>query len=70
MNENLIEELTEEALRGCIHLRVLELRHNRLHEQDIATHAWTRLKYVHPSIHPTQCYVVPSSATRGQPGVA
>ncbi|XP_035761501.1 extracellular matrix protein 2, partial [Neolamprologus brichardi] len=44
MNENLIEELTEEALRGCIHLRVLELRHNRLHEQDIATHAWTRLK--------------------------
>ncbi|TNN82358.1 Extracellular matrix protein 2 [Liparis tanakae] len=44
MNGNLIEEVTEEALRGYIHLGVLELSHNRLHEQGIATHAWTRLK--------------------------
>ncbi|XP_028438383.1 extracellular matrix protein 2 [Perca flavescens] len=44
MTENLIEAVTEEALRGCVHLRVLDLSHNLLHEQGIATHAWTRLK--------------------------
>ncbi|XP_031172731.2 extracellular matrix protein 2 [Sander lucioperca] len=44
MNENLIETVTEEALRGCVHLRVLDLSHNLLHEQGIATRAWTRLK--------------------------
>lgn len=49
MNENLIETVTEEALRGCVHLRVLDLSHNLLHEQGIATRAWTRLKYVHPA---------------------
>lgn len=50
MNKNLIEEVTHEALRGCIHLRVLDLSHNLLHEQGIDTRAWTHLKYVHPSI--------------------
>ncbi|XP_045912695.1 extracellular matrix protein 2 [Micropterus dolomieu] len=44
MNKNLIEEVTEEALRGCIHLRVLDLRHNLLREQGISTQACTRLK--------------------------
>ncbi|XP_034393246.1 extracellular matrix protein 2 [Cyclopterus lumpus] len=44
MNGNLVEEVTEEALRGCVHLGVLELSHNLLHEQGIATHAWTRFK--------------------------
>ncbi|KAM7411805.1 hypothetical protein PAMA_021671 [Pampus argenteus] len=44
MNGNLIEEVTEEALRGCVHLRVLDLSHNRLHEQGIAHRAWSRLK--------------------------
>ncbi|XP_041802490.1 extracellular matrix protein 2 [Chelmon rostratus] len=44
MNKNLIEEVTHEALRGCIHLRVLDLSHNLLHEQGIDTRAWTHLK--------------------------
>ncbi|XP_029291780.1 extracellular matrix protein 2 [Cottoperca gobio] len=44
MNENLIEEVTEETLKGCVHLKVLDLSHNLLHEQGIATHAWSRLK--------------------------
>ncbi|XP_030277995.1 extracellular matrix protein 2 [Sparus aurata] len=44
MNENLIEEATEEALRGCVHLRVLDLSHNLLHEHSIGKQAWTRLK--------------------------
>lgn len=52
MTENLIEEMTEGALKGCVHLRVLDLSHNRLHEQGIFPQAWTHLKYVHPSIHP------------------
>lgn len=56
MNENLIEEVTEEALKGCINLRVLDLSHNLLHEQSIAHRAWTRLKYVYLSSHPRiQC---------------
>lgn len=49
MNKNLIEEVLEEALRSCVHLKVLDLNHNQLCEQGIATHAWTHLKYVHPS---------------------
>nr|XP_046252080.1 extracellular matrix protein 2-like [Scatophagus argus] len=44
MKGNLIEEVTEEALRGCVHLRVLDLSHNWLHEQSISTGAWTHLK--------------------------
>ncbi|XP_044207395.1 extracellular matrix protein 2 [Thunnus albacares] len=44
MNQNLIEEVTEEAVRGCVHLRVLDLSHNLLHEQAIADRAWIRLK--------------------------
>lgn len=50
INNNLIGEVLEDALRSCIHLRVLDLNHNLLHEQGIAAHAWTHLKYVHPSI--------------------
>lgn len=52
MNGNLMKEVTEEALRGHVHLKVLRLSHNLLHEQGIATYAWTHLKYVPPSIHP------------------
>ncbi|XP_028266048.1 extracellular matrix protein 2 [Parambassis ranga] len=44
ISENLIEEVTEEELRDCIHLRVLDLSHNHLHEQSIATRAWTHLR--------------------------
>ncbi|XP_040906210.1 extracellular matrix protein 2 [Toxotes jaculatrix] len=44
MNKNLIEEVPEKALRGCVHLRVLDLNHNLLHEQGIGSHAWTHLK--------------------------
>ncbi|XP_029995354.1 extracellular matrix protein 2 [Sphaeramia orbicularis] len=40
INENLIEEVTEQALRGCIHLRVLDMSHNLLHQQGIDPHAW------------------------------
>lgn len=54
MNENQIEEVREEALRGCVLLRVLDLSHNLLHEQDIAIRAWIYLKYVHSSTHPEQ----------------
>ncbi|KAK1898774.1 Extracellular matrix protein 2 [Dissostichus eleginoides] len=43
INENQIEEVTKEALRGCVHLRVLDMSHNLLHEQGIATKAWSRL---------------------------
>ncbi|KAF7655827.1 hypothetical protein LDENG_00050370 [Lucifuga dentata] len=43
ISRNLIEEVTEEALRGCVHLRVLDLSHNLLHEQFMAPHAWTHL---------------------------
>lgn len=51
MNENLIEEATEEALRGCVHLRVLDLSHNLLHEHSIGSQAWTHLKYVRRFVH-------------------
>ncbi|XP_068609120.1 extracellular matrix protein 2 [Brachionichthys hirsutus] len=44
MCENSIKEVTEEALRRCVHLKVLDLSRNRLHEKGIAAHAWTRLK--------------------------
>ncbi|XP_035502255.1 extracellular matrix protein 2 [Scophthalmus maximus] len=44
MNENQIEQLPEEPLRGCVHLKVLDLSHNLLHEQDIGHPDWTRLK--------------------------
>ncbi|XP_017270545.1 extracellular matrix protein 2 [Kryptolebias marmoratus] len=44
MRENLIEELTEEPLRGCRHLRVLDLSHNYIHELRIATNTWIHLK--------------------------
>ncbi|KAI4824014.1 hypothetical protein KUCAC02_012559 [Chaenocephalus aceratus] len=43
INANQIEEVTKEALRGCVHLRVLDMSHNLLHEQGIATKAWSRL---------------------------
>ncbi|KAF7210678.1 extracellular matrix protein 2-like [Nothobranchius furzeri] len=44
MNKNQINEVTEEPLRGCVRLRVLDLSHNRIHEQGIATGVWTFLK--------------------------
>ncbi|XP_034551118.1 extracellular matrix protein 2 [Notolabrus celidotus] len=44
MKENQIMEVTSEALRSCVHLRLLDLSHNLLHEQRIETNAWTRLK--------------------------
>nr|XP_020475336.1 extracellular matrix protein 2-like [Monopterus albus] len=44
MNENLVGEVHEETLRGCVHLRVLNLSHNLLHEQVMAGHTWTPLK--------------------------
>ncbi|KAM9342067.1 extracellular matrix protein 2 [Pholidichthys leucotaenia] len=44
MNGNGIVEVTEDALRCCTRLRVLELTHNHLHQQRIALHAWTWLK--------------------------
>lgn len=54
VNDNQIDEVKEAALRDYIHLRVLDLSQNRLHEQVIAPHTWNHLKYVHsPSIHPS-----------------
>lgn len=50
MTKNVIEVLHEEALRGCVHLIDLDLSHNLLHEQGMATRAWSHLKYVHPSV--------------------
>ncbi|XP_019746225.1 extracellular matrix protein 2 [Hippocampus comes] len=44
MAENMIEEVTEEALRGCSHLKMLDLSHNLLHEVGLAQHVWTRLR--------------------------
>ncbi|XP_053173941.1 extracellular matrix protein 2 [Scomber japonicus] len=44
MNDNLIDEVTEEVVRDCFHLRALNLSHNLLHEQAVAHHAWTHLK--------------------------
>ncbi|XP_023281033.1 extracellular matrix protein 2-like [Seriola lalandi dorsalis] len=44
MNENQIEEVPEKALRGCVHLRLMNLSHNLLHEQGIGERAWTGLK--------------------------
>ncbi|XP_026223380.1 extracellular matrix protein 2 [Anabas testudineus] len=46
INKNLIEEVPEDALRSCVHLRALDLSHNLLREQGIATHAWTHLKFL------------------------
>ncbi|XP_078480371.1 extracellular matrix protein 2-like, partial [Lampetra planeri] len=43
MKQNQIVELTGDELRGCKHLKVLDLSHNLLHEQSIAQHAWTHL---------------------------
>uniref|UniRef100_A0A087XJA8 Si:dkey-32e6.6 n=2 Tax=Poecilia formosa TaxID=48698 RepID=A0A087XJA8_POEFO len=44
MNGNLIEEVAAEALRDCIHLKVLDLRHNYIHDQSININTWTRLR--------------------------
>lgn len=52
INKNLIGEVREDALVSCTHLRVLDLNHNLLQEQSIATQAWTHLKYVHPASRP------------------
>ncbi|XP_029910910.1 extracellular matrix protein 2 [Myripristis murdjan] len=43
ISDNQIEDVTEEALSGCVHLRLLNLSHNVLHEQSIAARAWTNL---------------------------
>ncbi|MED6268318.1 hypothetical protein CHARACLAT_021163, partial [Characodon lateralis] len=44
MKENLIEEVTVEPLRDCIHLKVLDLSHNYIHDQSITNSIWTQLK--------------------------
>ncbi|KAG7228273.1 hypothetical protein INR49_009134 [Caranx melampygus] len=44
MNGNQIEVVPEKVLRGCNHLRMLDLSHNLLHEQGIYDRAWTGLK--------------------------
>ncbi|XP_043977710.1 extracellular matrix protein 2 [Gambusia affinis] len=44
MNGNLLEEVAVEALRDCIHLKVLNLSHNFIHDQSIDSNSWTRLR--------------------------
>uniref|UniRef100_H3CEK2 Uncharacterized protein n=1 Tax=Tetraodon nigroviridis TaxID=99883 RepID=H3CEK2_TETNG len=44
MSGNMIDSVTEEALRGCSNLRLLDLSGNQLHEQSIPANAWTHLK--------------------------
>ncbi|XP_035015694.1 extracellular matrix protein 2 [Hippoglossus stenolepis] len=44
LNGNQIMEVSEEPLRGCVHLKVLDLSHNLLHEQRIGDRAWTHVK--------------------------
>uniref|UniRef100_A0A7N8X8S6 Si:dkey-32e6.6 n=1 Tax=Mastacembelus armatus TaxID=205130 RepID=A0A7N8X8S6_9TELE len=44
MSENQIDEVPEEALRGCVHLRALDMSHNLLHEESITAHIWAHLK--------------------------
>uniref|UniRef100_A0A8C6TDE4 Uncharacterized protein n=1 Tax=Neogobius melanostomus TaxID=47308 RepID=A0A8C6TDE4_9GOBI len=36
--------MREEALRDCVHLRVLDMSHNLLHERSIANNAWRRAR--------------------------
>lgn len=53
MSENMIDSVTEETLRGCSNLRLLDLSQNQLQEQSIPANAWSHLKYVRPSVRPS-----------------
>ncbi|XP_036068913.1 extracellular matrix protein 2 [Oryzias melastigma] len=44
IKKNQIYEVRGEALRDCIHLKELDLSHNHIYEQAIASDAWIRLK--------------------------
>nr|XP_043893380.1 extracellular matrix protein 2 [Solea senegalensis] len=44
MKGNQILQLSEEPLRGCSNLKVLDLNHNLLHEQRVVDQAWRHLK--------------------------
>ncbi|XP_040009255.1 extracellular matrix protein 2 [Xiphias gladius] len=44
INGNLIEDVPEKPLRRCVHLKVLDLSHNLLHDQGIINLTWIRLK--------------------------
>lgn len=63
MSGNMIDRVTEEALKGYSNLSLLDLSHNLLHDQSIPANTWTHLKYVHP---PVQKNAVRFLATRGR----
>ncbi|XP_075870153.1 extracellular matrix protein 2 [Nelusetta ayraudi] len=43
MGQNQLEQVTQERLGHCVKLRVLDLSHNRLHEQSVSQALWTQL---------------------------
>ncbi|XP_029689044.1 extracellular matrix protein 2 [Takifugu rubripes] len=44
MSGNMIDRVTEEALKGCSHLKLLDLSHNQLHDQSVPASTWSHLK--------------------------